>query len=162
MLNILFVCTGNICRSPMAEYYLKHLIETKNIAFLTTFSAGVHACAGLPASEHAITVMSELGIDLSQHQGKQLTSYMVEFANWIIVMEQRQKNIIGKTNKKVMLLSEFSEYDIGYDIMDPYGGTIEMYRTSRDRIIDCVDGFVRRFPRENGFGLPPDFNPFED
>jgi len=150
MLNVVFICTGNICRSPMAEYYLKSVIKTKNLNYITCFSAGVQASVGFPAAEHAHEVMQELGIDMSAHEGRQLTSYMVDLADWLFVMEMRQKNALGKNRKNVLLLSEFSDYDIGYDIVDPYGSSLEAYRAARDRIIDCIDGFVRRLTSQQG------------
>ncbi|MFC1852004.1 low molecular weight protein-tyrosine-phosphatase [candidate division CSSED10-310 bacterium] len=139
---VLFVCTGNICRSPMAEYYLKHLIENRKIDFLSTFSAGTHGCIGIPAAENASLIMQEQGIDMSAHEGNQINEYMVSQADWILVMEHYHKLLIGPTNPRVMLLTEFAQKDPGTDIPDPYGKEVADYRQACSRICECVQGFV--------------------
>lgn len=148
-MNILYVCTGNICRSPMAEYYTKHLVKTRGLTFITTFSAGIHACVGSSASGNSLTAMQELGIDISDHQGKQLTSYMVTVSDWIFVMEQRQKEIIGKNSPKIMLLTEFYEPEPAIDISDPYGSDLSSYRIARDIIMESIDTFIDRITTSN-------------
>lgn len=143
MINIIFVCTGNICRSPMGEYYLKFLINKHSISSISAFSAGIFAVIDKPASENGRVVMNELGIDMSQHLGTQLTDYMINLADWILVMENFHKEVVGMKMDKVRLLSEFSPIDTGYDIKDPYGQAVEEYRITRDRIIECTDSFFK-------------------
>jgi len=82
MIHVMFVCTGNICRSPMAEYYLKHLTVQHHMNSITSFSAGIFGCVDTPAADHALTVMNEIGIDLSGHLGKQLNDFLVSQADF--------------------------------------------------------------------------------
>lgn len=141
MIKVLFVCTGNICRSPMAEFYLKECNRNSNIPF-RSFSAGTHACAGSPASEESLNVMNELGISLKTHEGKQVNEYMVTHADLVLVMERGHKKILGENEAKIRLLSDFDPQEEGGDIPDPYGGPIDLYRRVRDKIIACIDHFV--------------------
>ncbi len=125
---MLVVCTGNTCRSPMAEGLLKAMMEEKGIPGLVS-SAGLCALEGLPASLFAVEVMKEWGIDLSGHRSRQVTLSLVEQAD----------HVIGITSRHVeSLLATFPEYQSRIftfplpDIPDPYGSPLETYRAVRD------------------------------
>ena len=92
--HILFVCTGNVCRSPMAEYILRHRLGGKS--GVTVESAGVIAPQGMPASAEAADVLEEWRIDISQHRSRMLTRELVEAATLILVMtEQHRKDVLS-------------------------------------------------------------------
>lgn len=126
-MNILFVCTGNTCRSPMAEGYLR----AKNIENSNVSSCGLFADGG-PVSKNSADAMSEIGIDISSHVSKQITKEEIENADRIICMSPSHKQTlesIGVTNAEVL----------GGGIFDPYGQDLESYRLCRDQIIKEID-----------------------
>jgi protein-tyrosine phosphatase len=115
--HILVVCVGNICRSPMAEALLRNALGAQEI---TVESAGLGALVGEGASEHAVELMRERGIDISSHQAQQLTPELVSKADLVLVMETGHKKAIETTDAtvrgKLFRLGEWRETDI----KDPY------------------------------------------
>src|SRR6266850_541251 len=86
MKTVLFVCTGNVCRSPMAEGLFRHAIKGRGD--YEVFSAGVGAVDGLPPSEHAVRALRELGIDISLQRSRMLSGEVVRQADYIFGMTQ--------------------------------------------------------------------------
>lgn len=115
--NILVVCIGNICRSPMAEALLKEALSPEKH---TVTSAGLGALAGHPADEKAQQLMKAKGIDISAHQGRQIDTEIIRQSNLILVMEEdHQKAIEAKdpsARGKVYRLGNWGDFDIP----DPY------------------------------------------
>lgn len=131
-MNIIFVCTGNTCRSPMAEGYLKSL----SFNSLTVCSRGFMA-SGDAVSENSAAVMKEIGIDISAHTSKTLTAEDIKNADKIICLSQNHLISlisIGVAHEKLCIL--------GDGISDPYGGDISLYRETRDQIIDNIDTLI--------------------
>jgi len=130
--RILFVCTGNTCRSPMAVALLRHMAPHLNLEIR---SAGTAASPGAPASPVAIEAMHEVNVDLSDHRSSSLDGYMLEEADIIFCMAERhRKHIVGwfkSVEDKVYLLREFDpeRADADYpDVPDPIGRDISVYR----------------------------------
>ncbi|MDP2127621.1 MAG: low molecular weight protein-tyrosine-phosphatase [Pseudohongiella sp.] len=127
--NILVVCQGNVCRSPVAQAMLKHRMPDKNIQ-----SAGLTALTGHGVESTAAELATAAGLDVSGHKARQIDSDMIQWADLILVMSQNQRGQLGKTAPeslgKTMLLGHWvqgpgSNASIGLDIPDPY-------RKSRD------------------------------
>jgi protein-tyrosine-phosphatase len=147
MTVILFVCTGNLCRSPMAAGLLRQRLSEEGLdARHQVLSAGVWAVDGRSASENAIAVMNERGIDITDHIAHTLTTDDVAEADLILVMAREHARVIHSTwpqyGWKVHRLSEMAGKR--QDIQDPYGDPIEEYRACADAIARYIDrGFQR-------------------
>ena len=147
MRTILFVCTGNLCRSPMAEGFLKRrlTLEGRDGEFRVR-SAGTWAVDSAPASSHAVQVMAERGVDISDHRTHDLAPEDVEAADLILTMTTGHAQAISQSwpaqRRKVHLLSEM----VGrrYDVEDPYGDSIEVYRACADEIEALIEGGYAR------------------
>src|SRR5213075_1618460 len=147
MKTVLFVCTGNICRSPMAEGLFRHTLRGRNDFRVT--SAGVGAVEGLPPSEHAIRALRELGIDISKQRSRMLTPEVVDEADYIFGMTHSHVDTIlilyPQAAEKTFLLREFDETLDTYenDISDPIGGSFEVYQNCRDQIEQGIASMLR-------------------
>ncbi len=141
-MHILFVCTGNTCRSPMCEAYFRLLCEQAGCKDVTVGSAGIFAGGGAPASENCIRVMRQLGIEMDHFRNTQLTIDLLDKADWVIAMTNGHRQHIGKispqSQSKTRLLMEFA--DSGEtDVTDPFGGNIEEYRQCFDVMKKALD-----------------------
>lgn len=128
-MNILFVCTGNTCRSPMAEGYLR----SKKLDGVTVLSRGL-ACDGSPVSLNSKTAMAEVGIDISGHISRQITDSDIKNADKIICLSPSHMAVllsVGVPENKLFVL--------GNGISDPFGGDITVYRRCRDEIFAAID-----------------------
>jgi len=138
MKTILFVCTGNICRSPMAEGLFLHAVRDRND--FQVRSAGVGALEGQPPSAHAVRALKDLGIDISATRSRVLTRELVEQADYIFGMTHSHVDSINvlfpQAVEKTFLLREFDDTldDFEKDIGDPIGGPYETYAYCRDQI----------------------------
>ena len=142
--NILVICIGNICRSPMAEGLLKRALPEKTVR-----SAGIGAMIGHPADPFAMQLMQEHSIDIGAHRGQSLMSWMVSEADVILVMDMEQKQFLEQkyaTSKgKVFRLGEFGKYDIP----DPYRQDLAVFRQTYSLIAQGVDALVERIVNIN-------------
>lgn len=136
MFNILIVCMGNICRSPMAEALFKKKLQNTDI---NISSAGITALVGYAADSKSQQLMQEVQIDISNHKARQLTLEIINSMDLVLVMEQKQVNIIQQqfitATGKVYRLGRWSEFDI----VDPYKQDLSAFRQALELIFIGVD-----------------------
>lgn len=137
--TVLFVCTGNVCRSPMAEALFR--ARAADEIPWKAVSAGVAAADGYAASKEAVDALNELDVDLSGHQSQMLRESIVDSAELIVVMTQGHRQEIQRRFPqafgRVFLLHDFSGAK-GDDVLDPIGGSIHVYRQVRDEIEHAI------------------------
>ena len=134
MIRVLFVCTGNTCRSPMAEAILKGM----NLPDVEVLSAGVYASAGQPASEHACTVMKEKEMS-HDHISRPLTQKEIDWATYIFTMTAGHKSLIadkwpGAMDKTFTLKEFVHDQPWDQDVADPFGGSLKLYETTYEEL----------------------------
>jgi len=141
---MLFVCSGNLCRSPMAAGIARHLAEERGMA-LEVRSCGTIARDGHEASEDAVKACAEKGVDISDHRSQELTGELVEWADQILGMEERHILAINardwRAPFKTWSLATF--VDRKY-IADPYMKSLRKYRKTRDLLWKAVDAALDR------------------
>lgn len=144
---ILFVCTGNLCRSPMAAGLLRHRLAEEGLdTRYRVNSAGVWAVNDQPATDKAIAVMAERGIDITEHIAHTINANDMTEAELILVMTRDHEQVLRNTwpqyGWKVHLLSRM--VGKAKDIQDPYGGSVQEYRACANILADYIDrGFQR-------------------
>lgn len=136
MKKLIFVCTGNTCRSPMAEGLLKHLLGPD--CGWEISSAGVCAANGWLPNENAVAALRDKGIDISNQRSKTLTPDLIETADLLVTMTRGHRDAIlavaPESGGKVFLLKSFGIAQCAADIYDPVGEALDVYRRVRDEI----------------------------
>ncbi|MDZ7335478.1 MAG: low molecular weight protein arginine phosphatase [candidate division KSB1 bacterium] len=145
--TILFVCSGNSCRSPMAEGLLKKKLYPIYKSKVRVESAGTLGINGNPATLHAVTAAKEKGVDISNHSSRGITEALVARANIIFAMEEHHKEFLEryfpKYKENVFLLKAFNLGDKkqkNLGIQDPIGEGLRTYR----RVINQIDQELER------------------
>jgi glycine hydroxymethyltransferase len=147
MKTVLFVCTGNICRSPMAEGLFRHAVQGRGE--YRVLSAGLGAMEGQPPSPYAVQAVKELGIDISGQRSRMLSYELVQQTDYIFGMTHSHIDTVMMlypfAAEKTFLLREFDETldTFEKDISDPIGGSYEIYLTCRDQIEQGIPSLLR-------------------
>ncbi|HOB20026.1 MAG TPA: low molecular weight protein arginine phosphatase [Candidatus Atribacteria bacterium] len=150
-MNILFVCTGNTCRSSMAEGMLRDMLRKRGINGIDVSSAGIAAIPGTCASLNAIRVMQKRGIDLSGHIARRLDQDMLKKADLVLTMTEGHKIAIQAAEpsvwSKIYTLREYAGLE-GMDIKDPYGGSEADYESCLSEIEQALGILVSKLGEE--------------
>jgi len=146
--NILFVCTGNMCRSPFGEYYLKDRLMKETGVKATVASAGTMASDDHPAAGDAVSYALEWALDMDGHRAQQLSEELLQWAQLVLVMDRSHEKMIltfwPHHKEKLRYMTEFDPNGKGRkkDVADPYGNSARAYRKSFELIARSVDGLL--------------------
>ena len=148
-MNVLVVCTGNTCRSPLAEALLRSALQP--MGTVTVSSAGTGAWDGAPASEGAYLVALENGLDLSGHRARMLTRELVASSDLILTMSRHHAARVADLGGagRVHLLGEFAGRSGPLaEVSDPFGGDLDEYRETYTELAELAAGVAARLTAE--------------
>ena len=146
--SIIVVCTGNICRSPMAEGVLRYKLDQVGLSHINLSSAGTSGWENCTPISYAIQACSEIGIDISALRSAPISEQMIQDADLVLAMEKYHVNeMVNKYNapaEKLMLFGDFYSENSGMDIQDPYGMSLDFYREILNIICQCSDTIINK------------------
>ncbi len=146
-MKVIFVCTGNTCRSPMAKVLFRKLLQERGIDTIEVDSAGLACEAGEDASPHAVEAMAERGLDLRDHRSRRCSAYLLQ-----------EGVFVGLTASHCRVLQPYLPPErlmlLGKGISDPYGGSLERYRLCADEIEQALPAVLRKIVSENTAVVP--------
>ncbi|MCG3086329.1 low molecular weight protein arginine phosphatase [Sporosarcina cyprini] len=146
-MNIYLICTGNTCRSPMAEAILR----SKNISGISVRSAGLHAADGFPISIHSETLIQEMDMPYTA-ESRVISREDVEWADLILTMTEGHKQAVlhrfPVAVGKLFTLKEYTKPDGDLDVQDPFGGNLLVYRETFEELTVYMDLLEKKLTEE--------------
>lgn len=147
MKNILFICTGNTCRSPMAQAVFNKKCQEQNLDMHAS-SAGVATVDGLTANQKAIDTMAQLGLDITSHRTRFLPNLKLGNYDCFVTMNYDQATLVeslGVPRDMIYVLSRkpVDKYDLESGIADPYGGDMLAYKKCVDDLNEAIDELIK-------------------
>ncbi len=153
MRKLLMVCTGNTCRSPMAEAIMRRALQENGIQDVQVLSAGVAAFPGSIPSAEALRVMAEQGLDIGSHRSRPLDQAMMDEADLVLTMTQGQcrqvKNVYPAYQGKVATMHAWATGQ-ALDIDDPIGQSVAVYRQVALKMAFLAKQIAEKFKEGQG------------
>jgi protein-tyrosine-phosphatase len=148
-MNVLFVCSGNVSRSYLAEMLLRYEVQTADLSNISVSSAGLFAYPGNHPDPRMVEYLQKRGIDAGDHGARQMSKEDMDWADLILVMERGQKEMIEhswpEAEGKVELLGRYgSGGPTADDIVDPFGMSSYHYRLSQAQIALAIESLVKK------------------
>lgn len=148
-MNILFVCTGNTCRSPMAEHLLRKLLADVNKTDITVSSAGISPTHGVYFPEEARQALASEGVGSVRHTSREVTSEMMRQADLVLVMEPYHRDVLRRRfpgfHDRIHVLKEHAGTSNGNPgISDPFGQPLSVYKETLEEIRDALRKIIEK------------------
>ena len=148
-MKIMFICTGNICRSAMAHKLFEKKLQDNNIKNVEVYSCGIYAQDGDMATYNAEEVMEEYGVDMKSHRATNIRSSKIEEMDLILCATLSHKNAViqmyPKLKDKIYTMKEYGVKKLeSLDIKDPWGYDIAVYRKCASEIDICLENLIKQ------------------